>query len=524
MDLRPLYTLKDALQNTAAVGTDLLPEDHDLQSAVAAFAPLAAAVPTFGRIGRESVALLAAEPDERPARLCDVLRTVTSAVRRLGTADVSGELTPLPGGSGSFVDAPYSRLRPLIETLSGSGAGRITLVEETYAAHSEYFGDFRVMPYLVDAICAAHGEWEEVLASILSAQGRNAVAFLESGFEPDGRREMARRVYWAARLGGAEANEWLLSILPSCTKEVRETAIAALSVSQENAALLRELYRTESGKCRDAALRALARMDDAESRELWEEELKSRSDCPPCLEGVDSPLAADMAARAMRSAFEEGLARGKREFTRSELLTLAHGLYAAYGKYSPSLHEVWLWCAEHIDELDAIRPGKDVSHWDLNAAEMLEKCLLETVLWNPCEGVRALAEELREKYPARFLSASVLLDLLVRPAEAFDRYGKLIVKNSLLHRESAAERANRVQIMRALAAIRSTRERGRHIPFFCKDALSGAAVAKLYRVPDLDPRWAETLGGAKVNQDGAVFDLESAWTMNKIMFQLGWIT
>ena len=524
MDLRPLYTLKDALENAAAAGTDLVLDDQALQSAVTAFAPLAVAVPALGRIGREAVALLAAEPDERPARLNDALWSVTSAARRLGMTDVPGELAPLAGGEASWANAPYSRLRPLIDALSGSGAGRITLVEETHAAHPEYFSDFRVMPYLVDAISSAHGEWEEVLASILSAQGRSAVTFLEAGFEPDGRREMERRVYWAARLGGVEANEWLLSILPSCTKEVRETAIAALGVSQENAALLRELYRTESGKCRDAALRALARMDDGESRALWEEELEKRSDCPPCLEGVDSPLAADMAARAMRSAFEEGLARGKQAFTRSELLTLAHGLYAAYGKYSPSLREVWLWCAEHIQELDAIRPDSSVSHWELSAAEMLEKCLLETVLWNPCEGVRALSQELGEKYPAWFLSAQVLFDLLARPAEAFDCYGRLIVKNSLLHRENAVERANRVQIMRALAAIRCTKEDGRHIPFSCKDALSGAAVAKLYRVRDLDPRWAETLGSAKVSQDGAVFDLGNAWTMNKIMFQLDWIT
>ena len=524
MDLRPLYTLKDALENTAIAGTDALMEDPALQSAIEAFEPLTGDVPAFGRIVEESAALLAAEPDERPARLCEVLCTVISVTRRLGTADVMGELTPLAGGSGSCTNAAYSQLRPLINALSSSGAGRITFAEEMYAAHPEYFGDFRVMPYLVDAIGSAHGEWEDVLASILSAQGRSAVAFLEAGFEMDGRREMERRVYWVARLGGAEANGWLLSILPLCTKEVRETAVAALGVSQENAELLRELYRTESGKYRDAALRALARMNDEESRELWEEELVSRPDCPPCLEGVDSPLAADMAARAMRSAFEEGLARGKQEFTRSELLTLAHGIYAAYGKYSDSLREVWLWCAEHMRELDAIKPGKNAGHWDLSAAEMLEKCLLETMLWNPCEGVLALAQELGEKYPAWFLSALVLSDLLVRPTEAFDRYGKLIVKNGLLRRESAAERANRVQIMRALGAIRYTKENGRHIPFSCKDALTGAPVTKLYRVRDLDPRWAETLGSGKVNQDGGVFDLGSAWTMHKLVFQLEWIS
>lgn len=520
MDLQPLYRLQDVLTDVAAEGTERLSEDVRLQSAVAAFAPLAVAVSGFRRLGSESVMLLAAEPDERAAKLLDVYGIVTSVTRRLGMQDVPGELKPLAGGRGRVADATYSQLRPLIGALSGSGAGRITVVEETLASHPEYFGDFRVMPYLIGALGSAHGEWEEVLSSILSAQGKSAVQFLQSGFESEGRREMERRVYWVARLAGAEANDWILSVLPECTKEARETAIAALGVSQDNAALLRELYATESGKCRDAALRALARMNDEDSRALWAEELENRPDCPPCLEGVDSPLAADMAAQAMRSAFEEGLARGKTDFTRSELLTLAHGTYAAYGKYSESLREVWLWCAERMEAFDAIRPGPNVSQWDLSAAEMLEKCLLETVLWNPGEGVRALAQELGEKYPAWFLGAAVLSDLIARPAEAFDRYGKYIVKNGLLRRESAAERANRIQIMRALAAIRCTKEDGRHIPFSCKDALNGAPVAKLYRVRDLDPRWAETLGDPRVNKDGAVFDLENAWTADKCMFDL----
>ncbi len=524
MDLQPLYTLKKGVEDAAYAGTDTLMKNYALQSAIASFAPLSATVAAFGRIGAESVVLLAAEPEERGARLLDVAYMVTTVTRRLGFTDVNGELKPLAGGKGNSAAAAYSRLRPLIDALTGSGAGRITVIEETLAAHPEYFGDMRVLPYLIEALALAHGEAEELLSSILSSQGKSALPFLEAGFEPDGGRETERRVYWAARLGGAEANEWLLSILPECTREARETAIAALGVSQENAALLRELYRAESGKCRDAALRALARMADDESRALWTEELEKRPDCPPCLEGVDSPLAADMAAKALRSAFEEGLARGKQDFTRSELLTLAHGAYATIGKYSESLRETWLWCAENMEAFDAIRPANNVTQWDLSAAELLEKCLMETVLWNPGENVRALAQELGERYPRWFLGAAVLSDLIARPAEAFDRYGKYLVKNGLLRRESAAERANRIQIMCALAAVRCTKEEGRHIPFSCKDAITGASAPKLYRVRELDPRWAETLADPKVNDDGAVFDLENAWTVDKLMFRPEWLS
>lgn len=521
MNIQALYMLKQCLEDAASAGTDSIPGSPRLRRAVGAFAPVAASSPALGRIYREAGALLSAEPAERPARLLETLRLVLAAEREYGAADVPGELAPLEAGGGSCVQASFNQLQPLIAALTGTGGGRISIVEEAWASHPEYFGDSRMLPYLVGALGDAHGEWEELLGSILSAQGKRAVPFLKDG--TDGRRGTERRIYWIARLAGAEENDWLLEALPESRDEARETLIAALGVSQDNAGLLRGLYRSESGKCRDAALRALARMEDEESRALWTQELERRPDCPPCLEGVDSALAADMAAQALYGAFSEALSREKQLLSQAELLTLAHTVYAAYGKYSGSMREVWLWCAERMDAFDGIRPDRDVSRWDLSAAEMLEKCLLETALWNPCEGVRALAQELGERCPARFLGAAVLTDLLTRPGKAFDRYGKYIVKNGLLRRENAIERANRIQIMRALGAVRYTREDGRHIPFSRKDALTGAPAAMLYRLPEFDPRWAETLCDAKVNRDGAVFDLKNAWSMTKLMFQTDWI-
>lgn len=523
MELRYLYNLKECLEDAAIAGTDLLSEDYRLQQAVQMFAPASKENPVFRRIYAEAQALLTVDPAGRNTRLLDVLALVAEAERAYGDADLPGELEPLEPGTGSYVHALHSQLQPLIDALGGSGGGRISIIEEAWASHPEYFSDLRVMPHLVSALGDTHPEVEELVASILTAQGKRAVPFLKDGFQPDGKREMERRVYWIARLAGEEANDWFLSVLPQSVKEVREAVIVSLGVSQENAALLRELYQSETGKARDSALRALSRMSDEESRALWSEELASRPDCPPCLEGVDSTLAADMAAQALHDVFSEALTREKQDFSQAELLTLAHAIYAAYGKYSDTLRQTWFSLAEQMSTFDQIRPNRSVRHWDLSAAEMLEKCMLETVLWNPCENVCALARELGKRFPNWFLSAAVLTDLLTQPSKAFSHYGKFIVKNGLLHKETPAEHANRVQIMCALAAVQVTEEEGRHIPFSRKDMLTGAPERMIYRMPELDPRWAETLGNPKVNQDGAVFDLKSAWSMAKQMFRLDYI-
>lgn len=524
MDLKSLYFLKESLEESAIRGTDRLGDDYALKRAVELFAHDVGQAPLMRLIYNEARALLTAGPDERNARLLDVLGLVLSAERAYGSADVPGELTPTDAGTGKYIHASYSQLQPVIAALGGSGSGRISVLEEYWEKRPAYFEDLRVMPHLVGALGDTHEELEELVSAILTAQGKRAVPFLKDGFCPDGKREMERRVYWIARLAGAEENEWYLKVLPQSVREVREAVIAALGISQENAPLLLKLYQSETGKARDSALRALARMEDADSRALWVEQLEVRPDCPPCLEGVDSVLAADMAAQELRDTYSEALARGKEGFNQAELLTLAHAVYAAYGKYSDTLRETWLWCAEQMEAFDKIHPDRSVHQWDLSAAEMLEKCMLETVLWNPSENVCALAQELGKRYPAWFLGAAVLAEILTHPADAYSRYGKFIVKNSIFHKENAAEHENRVQIMRALAAVRLTEEDGRHIPFTRKDMLTGAPAPMMYRMREFDPRWADALGSPKVNQDGAVFDLQSAWSMNKMMFKLEWIS
>jgi hypothetical protein len=526
MDLKLLYYLRDCLEDAAGAGTDRLGDDFRLLGAVEGFASMASDGGDGERVYTEVCELMTARPEDKPRLLLRALETIAGVARRHGESDVPGELRPLFPGVGRCVKASYSQLRPLMAALESTGLARITILEEFWAEHPEYFEDYRVLPYLAAALGDTREETEELFAAVLNKLGKRAVPFLEHGFlpeAPEGKREMERRVYWIARLAGAEANEWLLSVLPDCRREVREAVICALGVSQDNAALLRELCQTEEGRGRDAALRALANMEDDESRAFWMDELEKRPDCPSCLEGVNSPLAADMAAQALHSAYSEALERGAEEVSQAELLTLVHAVYAVYGKYSDALRQEWLWCAGHMPEFHRIHPKQNVRHWDMTAAELLEKCLMETVLWNPCEEVRALALELGESYPNWFLGGAVLSELIVRPGEAFGRYGKYIVKNGLLHRETPTERANRVQIMCALAAVRRDKENGRHIPFSQKDALTGAPVAKRYRMQQLDPRWAETLASDKVNTDGAVFDLENAWTMTKLMLQPEWI-
>ena len=519
MDKQAIYNLKEYLERAALNGLGELSADAALKDAIDAFAA-AAGNAEERRALLALRALRASHESERANRLLDTLTLLEKLAINCAGAEAPEITEPLTPGEGAYIRAPFSSFQPLLSALEGTGSGRISVIEDAWQTHPEFFAEARVLPRLIDALDGARDELEELLTGLLSALGQRAVPLLKSGAENRRPAAAARRVYSVARLAGAGENEWYVYLLPRSSKEQREAVIAALGCSQENAPLLRELYERErEKKCRDAVLRALSRMEDEDSRALWLEELSRRPDSPSCLEGVDAPLASDMAAALLRDAVEETVARGRETLTRAELLTLAHALSAACGKHSDAMRETWLWCAGQLDALEKLVPGQDAAQWELSAAEMLEKCLLETVLWNPCDPVCALAGELGERYPARFLSAVVLSELLLRPMNAFDRYGKLIVKNSILHRETPAERANRVQIMHALAAVRLDKDNVRHIPFSRRDMLTGTLEARRYRLRDFDPRWAQTLSDPRVNQDGAVYDLSNPHSTNKLLFQ-----
>ena len=63
MNLQPLYTLKERLEQAAIAGTGLLGEDFRLQRAAEALKPLAAARPVFAKLDG---GLQALRPDAAP--------------------------------------------------------------------------------------------------------------------------------------------------------------------------------------------------------------------------------------------------------------------------------------------------------------------------------------------------------------------------------------------------------------------------------------------------------------------------
>ncbi|RKI70126.1 hypothetical protein D7V91_03960 [bacterium 1xD42-67] len=419
MDLRPLYDIKERLEQAAIAGTGLLGEDFRLQRAAEALRPLAAASPVFGKIAAGLEELLSAPAAKRPGLLLDVLALVDAVVYTQGKTGAEGDLVPLPAGAGGYQELPYSLLRPLLSALTGAGGGRIETVKSAWDDHPEFFSDLRVLPALIAGLGDSYGELAELDETILKAQGAAVVPLLKEGFDPAGKKEMARRVEVISALEGAGATPWLLEVLPLAKKDVRMAVLTALGEDGANVPLLLELAGREKGKQLEAVLAALAKQDSETVRDFWCAQVRLSPTRLWFLRNAPFPWISDLAAGAFRSRLEGILSEG--QLTQDSLVDLRLCRSGVLGRSSSQMLDCWRWTAEHLPELEGVERSPGTR--DIDLGRLLPGCLLDSLRTGGPGPLCGLSLELWEERGGPYLACALTAALLTCPAaEVYDHF------------------------------------------------------------------------------------------------------
>lgn len=425
MNLQPLYDVKERLEYAAVAGVSLLGEDFRLQRAAENLKPLAAASPVFGKIDAGLTRLLSAPPEQRPGLLLDTLALVDAVAYTQAKTGAEGELEPLPTGGGRYYPISRGQIQPLLTALTTTGGGRVEAVKSAWDRCPDYFLDYRILPALVDALGDSYGEMAELCARLLVKLGPPVVPMLKRGFDPAGKREMARRVEVLAAIQGGEAAPWLREVLPEAKKDVRAAVITALGGDQDSAGLLLDLTKSERGKNRDAALAALALQDGAEVQSFWEAELAKNSGSIRFLGEARTDWASDLAARGLWDRLEELLDR-KESLTNGAVIELRQWFSAVRGKSSPSMLDFWRWTDAKLADIDHLRGEREQR---IGFGRELTALLLDSLCAAGPGPLCGLCLELWEKHPkeARYLPHAVVASLLTRSAsEVYDTFSPYV--------------------------------------------------------------------------------------------------
>ncbi len=442
MDTTPIYELRERLRAAAMAGTSLLAEDFRLRRACEMFKPLAAASPVFAKIGQLTEQLLSPDISHPQGALLDAVSLTDAVICTLGAVDVAGEITPLEivgseeTADAMIVNAPYSVLKELLEGLEGTGGACYRIREE----HPALFRDYRVKYALVQALGASYAEFANDVAKWLCEdKDKSILPLLYRDFDPAGKREMVRRVEVIEAVAGADANDFYIKMLDTAQKEVRQALIFALRHHQDNVPLLLEMTKKERGKNKDAAVWALANIENAQAAAYFKKYAEKN---PKAVLGYLIDASSEWAAEVVEELCDRVLEQieninevSAEEKDLSDVFYLLHDLLRAlYGKGGAHGCECYRKLLRHLPAVNALFEKRKKQHnpvekimWRLDFLQSLENVqylypmgkfisglgllLMQSLVVNPDADLQALALELYQA-DAYFLPAAVMTKLL----------------------------------------------------------------------------------------------------------------
>lgn len=271
MDITKFYELRTRLYASAASGCGAVNEDFRLRRAIEAFEPLAQANKAFMKLYSDCNKLFASESPANLLSDCIALADALAVVQGGYSDNSETDESRLVSSDTANTRFTYSEIKEAVSKLS---AVNLMLFYDGNAK-KELFTDNRVLAAFLKMLDRT--ELPAMSFIFEENYGRRLVSVLKNNMPSFSDKARVNSIRLIGKVAGAEENELYTALAndEDQSKEVRAEAVLAMKYSPENAERLKELYYTEKGKIKSAALMALSRFDIPETEEIWEKLLKS---------------------------------------------------------------------------------------------------------------------------------------------------------------------------------------------------------------------------------------------------------
>ena len=404
MNIMPFYELRTRLYSCAAAGCSAINEDFRLKRAVDDFASLAEANKAFGKLynmcGRlfseENTALLLADC----IALADAL-----AVAQGGYADNSETSESVFSADvPNKENAPYSAVNALADKIEKAGQ----TLENLTADEKLLLGDPRILAAFIKKSDVNSCYFAEFAEMICSAYGKSIVTLLKNAVGMSSEKASGNQVAYVAEIAGYDENEWYMTLAhnENAPQGVRLKAIEALGRDVRNGQELLDIYNTEKGKVKNAAMLEIAKLGIPEADEILTK-MKAKFKQTYWQYFAVSPSAAAV-----------GFAR--------EMIGKAFG--GSYDKDKPGIDDVISLMHNKSGEDDCfMKIAEYISqhnngYYIGNNEEMLNNVLISNLANKPNDEYKALISRLYEADKKSFFRAYFFLRFTEDPQTAFDDF------------------------------------------------------------------------------------------------------
>lgn len=279
MNLEPLYELKNRLENVAIVGINLVKDDFRLQRAVDQMKGYASAAKVFKQIYEMGQKLIEGDEEDKCDLFLDLLALLDAVLCTQATTYSGDNLQKMETTAGKenfYQELHYSELSQIVSAFTGTGGGRLAIIENAFETSPEMFDDFRLKSYMIDGLSDKYSGIADRITRELKKKDKDIVPLLKEGFNPQGKREMIARLDIIGAICKEDENDFYKYCIENGSKEMKENAISELKYCQDNIDYILDLIKTEKGSVKNKAYVSLLWMNDSRAEKEWDKFFKKK--------------------------------------------------------------------------------------------------------------------------------------------------------------------------------------------------------------------------------------------------------
>lgn len=404
MNIMPFYELRTRLYSCAAAGCSAVNEDFRLKRAVNDFAPLAEANKAFGKLYNMCGRLFS--EDNTALLLADCIALADAlAVAQGGYADNSETSESVFSADvPNKENAPYSAVNALADKIEKAGQ----TLEKLTADEKLLLGDPRILAAFIKKSDVNSYYFAEFAEMICSAYGKSIVIPLKNAVGMSSEKASGNQVRYVANIAGYDENDWYLTLAhnENAPQGVRLKAIEALGRDVRNGQELLDIYNTEKGKIKNAAMLEIAKLGIPEADEiLTKMKAKFKQTYWQYFAVSPSAAAVGFAREMIGKAFGDTYEKDKPGI--DDVISLMHNKSGA--------DDCFMKIAEYISR-------HNNGYYIGNNEGMLNNVLISNLANKPNDEYKALISRLYEADKKSFFRAYFFLRFTEDPQTAFDDF------------------------------------------------------------------------------------------------------
>lgn len=265
MDITTFYELRKRLYSSAASGCGAVNEDFRLSRAIDAFEPLAQANKAFMKLYSDCRKLFTSDAPADVLSDCIALADALAVVQG-GFSDSSDTMPSEINTEMKIIPVPYSALCELCEKIEKCSPKLSELSDK----EAGLIYDGRVISAFIKTADKGNVYLDEFAENVIAVWGEAVVPMLKNAVDLSDEKASGKRVEYIYKAAGELENDYYISLAKNADapQNIRISAIKAMSHDTANSEALFEIYNTEKGKVKNAALMAVLELDPPEAEEI----------------------------------------------------------------------------------------------------------------------------------------------------------------------------------------------------------------------------------------------------------------